>query len=172
MLLPSAAYIAFTVGFLFFHWGGQYRYELFYFPSPVAYTLESLTATGRMVSVVAPVLAVSILILSAAAFQIPSPSVLSTEEQRQQASVPRAPMLKPYLAGVVAAANSQAIDSEDRSAAPRASAKRGFLDRLFPYERQDRALTPGVTGLEAVPMAGRGQTTIASYSASRLLTTT
>ncbi len=63
-LLSGSVFIVFTLGYLYFGWAGPYRYDLLYFPSPIAYTLNSLTSTGRMISLVLPVVAFSILILS------------------------------------------------------------------------------------------------------------
>jgi hypothetical protein len=137
VLLLGSLYIVFTIGFLFFGWGAQYRYELFYFPSPVTSTLDSLTATGRMVSITLPIVAVSSLLLSALAIRIPSPQMISAERPRR-APLPGFPGMKQFPTGVFATSGD--VDPEASTPLLERSLKSDFLCRLFPYEEQGVAL--------------------------------
>jgi len=85
-LLLGSISIIFTVGYFFFGWGGQYKYELFYFHSPVFYTLDSLTTTGRMLSLVLPVVTFLGVLLTAEVIRIPSPRMPSTEPRSRTAT--------------------------------------------------------------------------------------
>lgn len=168
----GSLYIAFTIGFLFFGWGGQFRYELFYFPSPVTYTLDSLTSTGRMISFILPVLAVSSLLLSVLVVRLPSASMISTEQQRQQASLPGAPKLKRLPTGVLAASASGAVGLDAAALALGASVKHDYLCRLFPYEPKGVTPVRGRVNMNLSIEPEKSQITAACDLSLRLLTTT
>lgn len=142
-LLLGSIYLAFTIGFFLSGWGSQYRYELFYFPSPVASTLVSLTSTGRMVSLILPIVAVSSLLLSALVFRLPSPRMISTEQQRQQASLPGAPGLKQLPTGIFAVSTTWSLDLANAARSLMLPFKHDFLSRLFPYEAKEPAPSLG-----------------------------
>jgi hypothetical protein len=134
LLLLGSLYIAFTIGFLFFGWGGQYRYELFYFPSPVAYTVDSLTSSGRMVSMALPIVAVLSLLLGVLAIRIPSPGLLSTKQGHSSASLPGTPRLTQFPTGILAVSTTRDFGSDAEALGLHPHFKRDFLSRLFPYE--------------------------------------
>jgi len=136
-LLGSISMI-FTVGYFFFGWGGQYRYELFYFPSPVVYTLDSLTTTGRMLSFVMPVVAFLTLLLMAQIVRIPSSKMLSTGAPYPNGVLPGSLELKQYSTGILVASVGRELDS-----ATQPSFASGFLSRLFPYDRDQSEAPEG-----------------------------
>jgi hypothetical protein len=170
-LLLGSVYIA-LIGFFFAGWGAQYRYELFYFPSPVTYTLDSLTSTGRMVSIVLPILAVSSLLLSALAIRIPSAKMISTEQHRPQASLPGAPKLKQLPTGTFAVSTPGDANLDAAAPALQASVKHDYLYRLFPYEPKGVALGCGRVNINLAIEPGKSQTRAACDLSSMLLTTT
>jgi hypothetical protein len=139
-LLLASISLIFTAGYFFFGWGGQYRYELFYFPSPVIYTLDSLTATGRMLSFALPVLAFLTILLTAEMIRIPSPTMLSTEPRYQNGDLPGPSKLKQYPAGILATSVGKEL-----GLAPRPSFASDFLGRLFPYDSDQNAVHAGRT---------------------------
>ena len=157
LLLLSSLYIAFTIGFLLFGWGAQYRYDLFYFPSPIVSTVDSLTSTGRMVSIALPIVAVSSLLLAALAIRIPSPKMISIERQRP-ASLPGVPSLKGFPAGILAAPATEGVDFGSSTPVLEGSVKHDLLYRLFPYERQGVAVGRAQVKVKPGHRAGEGQT--------------
>jgi hypothetical protein len=173
MLLLGLVSIGFTIGYFFFGWGGQYKYELFYFPSPVTFTLDSLTNTGRMLSFVLPVVAFSALLLSAEVIRIPSSKMISMEQQRQQAALPGAPKLKQYPIGTFTVSISRDLDPDNTARTSRVSFEHDYLSRLFPYERDDGTRTPGQIGMDmTIEPEKRNQMAAPHDACLTLLTTT
>jgi hypothetical protein len=174
MLFLGLVSIGFTVGYFFFGWGGPYKYELFYFPSPVAFTLDSLTNTGRMLSFILPVAAFLALVLSAEVIRIPSSKMISTEQQRQHAGPLGAPKLNQYPIGILAVSASGDRDLDDTARASRVSVKHDYLGRLFPYERNDGALGIGQISMNVTiePEKRKSQITVTGDALPTLLTTT
>jgi hypothetical protein len=126
--------VIFTVGYFLFGWDGQYRYEMFYFPSPVTFTLDSLTATGRMISFVLPIVAFATLLLTADAVRIPSARMLSAGHHHQQRDSLRVPKMKQYPTGILAVSVGRDQDLVGAGPALQTAAKPDFLARLFPYD--------------------------------------
>lgn len=149
-LLLGSLYFIFTVGFFFFGWVGQYKYELFYFPSPVISTLDSLTATGRMLSLLLPVVVFFALLLTGEMIKIPSSKMLSTEHRHQHGDLPGAPLFKHYPTGILAVSAVGDPASSGEGRAIKAS-RSDFLTRLFPYDPRESTARPGRmdTGLNA-----------------------
>ena len=142
-LLLGSVSVIFTIGYFFFGWGGQYKYELFYFPSPVASTLDSLTSTGRMLSFLLPAVVFLTLLLTAAIIRIPSSKVLSTQNRHQQGGLPGAPKFKLHPVGILAiSAAGASHEAEIEQARPK-PAKRYSLGRLFPYDPNQSAARSG-----------------------------
>jgi hypothetical protein len=137
-LLSASVSVIFTFGYFFFGWGGQYRYEFFYFPSPVTYTLDSLTSTGRMLSIALPTVAFLTLLLSAGGIRVPSPKMLSTEPGRPQRDVSGAPKFEHYPTGILAVSAAESRAASARLAV-QASVRGDFLSRLFPYVAREGA---------------------------------
>jgi hypothetical protein len=172
MLLLGLVSIGFTVGYFFFGWGGQYKYELFYFPSPVAFTLDSLTTTGRMLSFILPVVAFSALLLSAEVIRIPSSKTISTEQQHPQRGLLGA-TLKQYPVGVLAVSTAGSLDLDNAAQASQVSVKHDHLGRLFPYECNEDALRLGQTNIIlTIEPEEKDQITSACDASQILLTTT
>jgi len=172
-LLLGSISIIFTVGYFFFGWGGQYKYELFYFPSPVIYTLDSLTTTGRMLSFILPAVAFLTLLLTAGSIRISSPRMLSAEHYHKNGDLPGSPMLKQYPTGILAVSAGRDLVLAAGSHAPQASFVCNLLSRLFPYDRNQ-----GEAGLRhidtnlAVRREKTTQPTAAREMSLRLLTKT
>lgn len=75
LLAASLSFVAFTIVYLSFHWGNlfAYRYELWYFPPPVPY-YNMLTSSGMLLSVILPIVAFVMLLVTPAILQIASPN--------------------------------------------------------------------------------------------------
>ena len=169
-LLLGSVSVVFTAGYFFFGWGGQYKYELFYFPSPIIYISNSLTATGRMLSFVMPIVAFLVLLLSAEAFRTHSSEILSTEHHYQQGALPGTLKFKRYPTGILVISSAGDIGMGQ---APQPSAKRDLLSRLFPYDAGEKAVQLGRTraGL-TVGRAKEGLRSPAGGGSGSLLTKT
>jgi len=82
-VLLGSTLVYFTLGYLSFHWGGPYKYELWYYPSPVSSTPDSVASLGILASIALPVVVFLALLFSPEIIRRISSNSRSTEHNSQ-----------------------------------------------------------------------------------------